>query len=358
MAVLPGFGIVATPAASTPATGLLDAMAAAQKAADAEASRQFWAAKNAASVPQGGGGGTATANTDTNTDTADTEDPYLKAQRLEAERLERLRTMNARAVMTSQMQAYGLGALAGEIESWIQQGYDADAVMALVRTTQAYKDRFPAMAALQAKNRAISESEYIAYEQAMAQYESLFGLPDGMLSGKDSVTKFLTNELSAREVEERAVRASASVYKLPEEYRRTMQNYYGVDSGGLTAYFLDPDMASPLLERQYVSAQIGMEAAQRGIDVGVGTAEDLYKQDVDRAKAAAGFQKVSEMSNLALGRGDVATQQQQIGATFNLDAESKKAVERASKAKTGAFQQGGSYVAGQGGVSGLASSST
>lgn len=253
---------------------------------------------------------------------------------------------------------YGLTSLYGKIEEYASMDYSADTIAIMLRDTPEYKERFPAMAALSAKGRAISESAYIEYERAMSQYESLFGLPEGMLSSRENTAKFLTNELSAREVEERATQASASIYTLPKEYRDMMQQYYGVDSGGLTAYFLDPEMAQPLLERQYVSAQLGMEAAQRSIGVDKTLAETLYERGVNREQAAQGFQQVAGMSNLALGRGDVATQGQQIGATFNLDAESKKAVERASKAKAGAFQQGGSYVSGQGGVSGLASSST
>lgn len=311
--------------------------------------QQLVGARDAMVAGSGGGGGGGGGS-----DTSAMDLQLQQQQQYERETRQRQAMQAVKAAFAQ----YGLTSLYGKIEEYARLDYSADTIAIMLRETPEYKERFPAMAALSAKGRAISEASYIEYERTMAQLESGFGLPQGMLSSRENTAKFLTNELSAREVEERATKASASIYSLPKEYRDTMQRYYGIDSGGLTAYFLDPDIAAPLLEKQYVSAQIGMEAAQRNIEVGAQMAEDLYGRDVDRAQAASGFQRVSEMSNLALGRGDVATQSQQIGATFNLDAESKKAVERASKAKAGAFQQGGGYVAGQGGVSGLASSST
>lgn len=285
-----------------------------------------------------------------------TEDPYTKYLREERERIERLRTMNARAIMEAQMAAYGLGGLSAQIVSWITEGYESDAIMALVRQSSEYATRFPAMKALQAKGQAISESEYIAYEQTMTQYERLYGLPTGMLSSKDMVTKNLTNGLSAREVDERAVRASASIYSLPPEFRDTMQRYYGIDSGGLTAYFLDPDVASPLLEKQYVSAQIGMEASKRQIDVGALLAEQLYAGGVDRDKAATGFEKVADQAGLTVGKGDALTQSTLIGANLGEDVTAKQAVERVASGRVGRFAGGGSFVSSSKGVGGLGSS--
>lgn len=288
--------------------------------------------------------------TGTNSNTETGETPEQQA--------ERLRRANQAAIIRAQFDALGLGDLAGQITSWLQEGYDADAMMALVRTTQQYKDRFPAMAALQAKGKSITEQQYMDYEQAMGQYERLFGLPQGMLSSKDQVTKNLTNELSVREVEERATKASASIYQLPQEFRQTMQDYYNVDSGGLAAYFLDPDIAAPLLEKQYVAGQIGMEARLRSVGVDKTLAEALQERGVSREQAATGFQTVAGMGGLAVGKGDTASQQQAIGATFGTDPNSQQAVERAAKSRVNRFEAGGSFAQDKSGVSGLGSAAT
>ena len=282
-------------------------------------------------------------------------DPYTEYLKAEQARLEALRIKNANAIMSGQMEAFGLGELASQITAWIQEGYEADAIMALVRQTDAYTARFPAMKALQQKGRSISESEYIAYEQTMAQYERMYGLPQGMLSSKDMVTRSLTNELSAAEVQQRATRAAASAYSLPPEFRKTMQDYYGIDSGGLTAYMLDPDVANPLLEKQFVSAQIGMEASMKGLTVDKALSEALYQGGVDRDRASQGFGQVAYTDQFGTGRGEQITQTERIGAVLQGDTKAGTKMERIQKGRTNRFSGGGQYTSEKSGVSGLGS---
>jgi hypothetical protein len=95
--------------------------------------------------------------------------------------VEAKRRMNAIAAMRGLMDQLGLGSLMGKITEYVQDGYDGDAIMALIRTTPEYAARFPAMKTLAAKGRAISEAEYIEYESAAATFERQYGLPAGML---------------------------------------------------------------------------------------------------------------------------------------------------------------------------------
>ena len=289
-------------------------------------------------------------------DTTPAEDPYTAYLKAEQARLEALRVMNAKAIMEAQMTAYGLGALAARITGWIQQGYEPDAIMALVRQSDEYAARFPAMKALQAKGRSITESEYIAYEQSMASYERMFGLPSGMLTDKNMVTKLLTNEVSAREVEDRATKAAASMYALPQEFRDTMRRYYGVDSGGLTGYFLDPDVAAPLLERQYVSAQIGMEGTMNGLTVDKALVEALYERGVDAQEARQGMQRAGQATGLMAGKGDTVTQESLVKGTFGVDATATTALERAGSSRRGRFEGGGQFAGDRQGARAIGSS--
>lgn len=286
------------------------------------------------------------------------EDPYTAWLKAQAAEEKRLRSMNAIAAMRGLMDTYGLGTLMGKIQGWITDGYEADAIMALIRQTPEYDNRFPAMKALASKGRAISEAEYIAYEQTAAQYESLYGLPAGMLTSKDRITDLLSKEVSARELEERTIKASQSQYALPEEYRRTFREYYGVDSGGLTAYFLDPEVATPLLEKQFVSAQIGSEAAMQGVGVGADVSEMLYQQGIAREQAREGFQRVAGARELTTGRGDVVTQGDLITGTMLGNAQAQANMERAAGARVGRFQGGGQFATTQQGVVGLGSAAT
>lgn len=300
-----------------------------------------------------------TGSTPTSTAAATTTAAPTKSwEQLEAERLEKLRRKNMAAILGALMADYGLGALAGRIDGWIIEGYDSQAIEALIRTTPEYASRFPAMKELQAQGRSMTESDYIAYEQSMVEYESMFGLPKGMLSSSDMVRRLLVSGKSALEVQENATRAAASMYSLPQEFRDTMRRYYGIDSGGLTAYFLDPAVATPLLEKQYVSAQIGMEAWKQQVDVNASIAEELYKQGVTRDAARVGFGKVASQTGFTGGAGETVDQQTLIDANLTNNADAQKTVQRIASSRTARFEGGGGYVGSREGLTGIGASST
>ena len=129
------------------------------------------------------------------------------------------RQQNAIATIRGVLEQYGLNSLYNRIVGFIQDGYDENAIMILIRTTPEYKQRFPAMEALAAKGRAISEAQYISYEQTASNLERRYGLPQGMLMS--NVTNLLTNEVSAAELNDRVLLASAASIQAPQEIGRS-----------------------------------------------------------------------------------------------------------------------------------------
>ena len=294
--------------------------------------------------PPGGGGATA--------------DPYAY-DREQAANAKRERSMNAIEAMRGIMASYGLSSLMDKIQSYVTQGYtDPDAIMALIRTTPEYEQRFPAMKELAKKGRAISEAEYISYEAEAAGMERMYGLPAGMITGKESISKLLTSEVSAKELGERVTMAAAGAFQTSPEVKKQFKDYYGIDSGGLTAYFLDPEVATPLLTKQYVSAQLGAEAAMQGIDVGMTLAEQLNVAGVTKDEARIGFGAVAGEAGLTAGAGDVVSQEQLIKANLLGDQTAKAAKERAAGGKLGKFQGGGEFLQTQQGAVGLGTATT
>jgi len=267
------------------------------------------------------------------------------------------RRRNAIAALRGILESMGLGSLMNKITQYVQDGYDEGAVLALIRDTPEYQQRFPAMKALAAKGRAISEATYIEYEKAAAGYERQYGLPAGLL-GKDQITNLLTKEVSARELEERVTMAAAAAYQTSDDVKQVFNDYYGIGPGGLTAYFLDPDAATPLLNRQYVSSKIGGEARRQGIGVDKSLAELLQIGGVTAEDARAGFAKVAQQRGLTSGYGDVVSERQLIGAALQNDTEAQQAVERAGMARVGAFQGNFGYSGNQSGASGLRAATT
>lgn len=269
---------------------------------------------------------------------------------------ERVRVANVVTVLNGVMNEYGLGDLMGQITQWVQSGLDGDAVMAQVRESEAYARRFPAMRALRAKGRTIDEASYIEFERRSAQLERSYGLPAGMLD-QATVTRLLENEVSLNELEERVTMAAVGAYSTSDEIKRQFENFYGIGPGGLTAYFLDPERAMPLLNKQYASAQIGAEAQMQGV-MGVGreTAEELTGLGVTAEAARQGFGRVRAQQGLTAGRGDVVNQDQLIGANLMGQEAAQRDVERAAMSRAARFEGGGGLQTQQTGVRALESS--
>jgi hypothetical protein len=269
----------------------------------------------------------------------------------EMQRQDRIR--NVIAVVRATFEEYGLGSLVPQIIRYAQQGYEGAAIGFLLRETPEYQARFPAMKALAQKKRAITEAAYIAYERTAASLERQYGLPKGML--ENSVTNLLTNEVSVEELNERVLLASAASVNAPESMRQTFRNFYGVDA--LTAYFLDPEIATPLLQKQVATAEIGEAAMRMDVGIGVDMATQLQELGISRDQAVGGFAQVGRGRSLQSGRGDVVSQQQAIEGTFGVNRESEQALERAALARTGRFAGGGSFASEREGASGLGGSS-
>lgn len=348
------FGILVPPSSSAAQAPVFDQWAARQAF---ESQLDYSNDSQTQRVTPGSGTGNSpdTYNYDTDPETR----RMREAQRAEDARRaadEANRQKNAITVMQSLLDSYNLSSLYGTVVDYIKNGYDADAISILIRTTPEYKQRFPAMEALNKQGRSISEAEYISYEQTASGLERRYGLPEGMLMG--NVTKLLTNEVSASELNDRVLLASAAALQSPQDIKDQFQQYYGIDSGGLTAYFLDPDVATPLLEKRYASTIIGTEASRQGVGIDVYGAENLQALGVTQEQAREGFGTVAAARDLTTGRGDVVTQNELIKGTLGGDQAAQANIERARGSRVARFQQGGDFLQTQQGVVGLGSAAT
>jgi hypothetical protein len=302
----------------------------------------------------GDGGGT---KPDTGGGDGGGEDAYTRFMRMQYEEEKQNRERNAIATIKGLLEQYNLGSLYNTIVDYVKQGYDADTVMTLIRTTPEYKQRFPAMEALAKKGRAISEAVYIDYERGAASLEQRYGLPKGMLTG--NVTQLLEQEVSTSELNDRVGLASVASLQAPEDLKNTLSQYYGIGAGGLTAYFLDPKVAMPLLERQYATAQIGTEALRQNVNIDVGVASQLQELGVTQERAQTGFSQVAQQREFMSGAGETASQETLIKGNVAGEEAARKQIERIGAGRVGRFQGGGGFVnASQGGISGLGSAST
>lgn len=279
----------------------------------------------------------------------------LAAEKALVDKAETDRQRNAIAQARELADTYGLTSLYNKMVDYIKQGYNSDAIMSLIKTTPEYKQRFPAMEALAKKNRAITESQYIEYERRAAELERQFGLPSNMLQG--NVTQLLTNEVGMDELNDRVVLASGASVTAPQEFKDSLKNYYGIDSGGLAAYFLDPAIATPLLQKKYATALIGSEALKQNVNLGLDIASTLENMGVTQDEATQGFRRVRQDETLTRGRGDTVRSEDLIKGTFG-QADAAKDIERARGGRKAQFEGGGGFSADTRGVKGIGSSAT
>jgi hypothetical protein len=283
------------------------------------------------------------------------EDLYWEQQRAYAAAAKKAQEDMVIGIVQGLFESYGLSSLYPKIVDYARKGYNGDAIAVMLRNEPEYKARFPAMEALNKKGRSISEADYIGYEKTAAALEQRYGLAEGMIGG--AVTDLLTNEVSVSELNDRIVLASADSLNAPEDLKKQLRDYYGLDpETALRSYYLDPDKALPLLEKQSATARIGVWATRQGVPgIAKDLAGELQEQGVTEQQAEQGFGIVKGQQGFTSGRGEITDTTGLTRGTFGNETEAQK-TERIAKSRAGRFAGGGGFQSGSGGVSGLGSS--
>jgi len=243
-------------------------------------------------------------------------------------------------VLRGQFEAVGLGELSDFIDQEIMAGTQETSLLLKLYEQPVYKQRFPGMEALRAKGRAITESAYVALEKQYEQTARLFELPQGFYDDRDTFGRLISNEVSAKEFQDRLQTAQDLTTESNQEVATALREFYGTSTGELTAYFLDPDKALPIIQKQARAAEIAGYARRVGFGVSQTEAEALAENpfyqkltDIERQQqfsAAAEFNR--QQQRLAALEGETFTQQEALQAVVEQDVDvlmaSQKRAER------------------------------
>lgn len=291
-------------------------------------------------------------------------DKYLEAEKLRLEQEEARRReeadrarRDAYARLRAVLADYGLGSLGDAVQRWLVEGLSEAEVIQRMRETPEFKTRFPAIEERKKKGLApISPGEYVAYERQARQLMRAAGLPQGYYDSNEDFQKFLTNDLSLAELGDRVTLAANAAFKLPQEDRDALAAW-GMGPGDLTAFWLDPGKAQPLLERKYAAAQLAGAGTRTGFGrLGEKKATDLANLGITAGEAEQGFGQLVQSKELfqSLDRGEnVIDQDEQISARFEGNAAAQRRIENRRRRRQGMFEAGGSFAAGQQGLTGL-----
>jgi hypothetical protein len=256
---------------------------------------------------------------------------------------------------------YGLGALVEDIKGLVQENVSPSEFTLRLRQTDAYKKRFAANAQRIAKGLgAISEAEYIGLEDQYQNVMRQYGLPDtyytkGDMGRQEGFEKFISNDVSAVELEDRIATAQNRVINANPEVSRALKEFYpDITNGDILAYTLDPKNAIKNIQRKVTAAEIGGAAMGQGLQTSLSRAEELAAAGIDKAAAQQGYQTVAEVSPRGSLLSDIYKQSPygQVQAeqeVFNLagSAEAARQRKKLTSLETAAFS-------GQAGVGALA----
>jgi hypothetical protein len=144
-----------------------------------------------------------------------------------------------------------------------------------------YKLRFPGMDALRKKNRTITEDSYMKLENQIIQTLKFFDLPVGFYDNRTMLGSIIGNEVSAKEVQDRAQAAQDLAKTTNPEIRTALKEFYNIGEGDITANFLNGDLAGPLLLKAARTAEIAGIAKTAGFSsFAKAEAQTLAEQDI------------------------------------------------------------------------------
>lgn len=266
--------------------------------------------------------------------------------------------------LTATLNQFGLGDLVSEAWAYFKDptkgAGSADATLAYLPTTQKYRDHFPGLKEMGEAGKAWTPGQWNSYYNTAQEQAVAAGLPSGFISRED-VGKLLTGNVSAAELGGRITAAGQSVYNADPVLIQQMRDY-GMTDGDLTAFYLDPDKAAPLLERKAQEEQGRIGAAGRRTGYGnvtLGEAQGLQQLGVDEGEAAVGFGQLASLHPLFANTaeetmtGSDITRDEQLGAQFGNNAANQAEIEQRKASRKAAFSGGGGAASGGAGKQGL-----
>jgi hypothetical protein len=264
---------------------------------------------------------------------------------------------SAKGQLASDLDALGLGALADWAWQQYLTGIPETQIFLEMRTQPAYKARFPGMAELQASGHAITEAQYLDYENQAIGLMKSYGVDPKVWGTTQMLGTYIGGQVSLSELSQRLQDASQAVYSTPQATRDYLAKEYGVSHGDLTSYFLDPSVTAPLLQERFAAAQVGGAAATAGFgDLARTSAEQLAQQGVTLPQATSGFDilarnNLAVQGNLAgLENQNTVDQQTAVTGQFSGGAAGQQ-LSNAEQAQKAAFG-GGSVATSQQGATG------
>ena len=295
--------------------------------------------------------------------------------------------VNAFDNIQNYLEQWNLGGLTNKVKQLVtQQGNyltNQNALLDWVRQQPEYKKAFPGLAEhndpknLSNVSEHMTEAQYQNYVQTINGLAGQYAFPAGFIT-PENIGNWVKNNVSAAELEQRMKYGYTAALNADANTKAVLQQQYGLTTGQLAAYMLDPSHALQTIEKQVASAtlqgyakDVGLKGItqQQGeqlanmVNVGAGSigSGDITTRMSGVQSALLQASRDQPLTAKAPGTaGTTIDTNQLIGAqlagfTPESQAADQAAVQRAEQSRVAGFQQGGGFEETQKGVIGAGS---
>lgn len=178
----------------------------------------------------------------------------------------------AYATVVNNLDMWGLDSLAPQVWNMTMQAGDKNStaeVMLWIRNTPEYQNRF------QGKPTDMTESEYTQHESEIKTALAYAGIPASLGTAAEIGT-LIGNGIYGQNLSDRLTKGYEAAMAAPPETRKLLQDYYGMSTGDLAGYYLNPTTTMNDIVKRNQAASIGDTAYQTGFQ-GTGTGGELSK---------------------------------------------------------------------------------
>ena len=268
-------------------------------------------------------------------------------------------TQSAKDIVNGYLREAGLAALTDETWKQWNAGTSAEQIMDYVRTTPDYAARFPAMAALRAAGRSITEGQYVAKEQADIDMMTTYGIPADIATNRNLLGSLISNNVNVVTLQQRLMAGQDSIMSQDKNVLAYSKEQFGLTPGDLTAFVLNPDISVPILQQKAKAIQIGGAAFQEKQAVDAQQAMSLAAAGITAQQAQQGFGNIAQQGQFQQALpGDISgnlTNEELINAQFGMDPVALAKLKKVAATRADEFQGGGQFTASATGVGGIGS---
>jgi hypothetical protein len=229
-----------------------------------------------------------------------------------------------------------------------------------------WKQRFRGNEERKKKNLSVlTTAEYLAMERGYWAELRTAGVAAGL--GFDTFEQFIQSDLAAGfigndesvgEVNQRLVNGYLALVAEDPATRAEFASLYGVNEGDLVAYYLNPEMALPVLERRAAAARVSGAAVTAGFGrLSAAEAERLASFGLSDTEVEGGFGTLVSSAQLftPFSAGEDAISRDVQLAALEGNTAARDAIERRRRRRLSEFGGGGSYAKNREGLGGLGS---